>query len=64
MVEIESGVLRGQCLDRCIGERDGLVAEIEAWERQRNTAGARITWMFITERAGLNSLAPIQSRTT
>jgi transposase len=51
MVEIEIGVLRAQCLDRRIGERDRLVSEIKAWERQRNDAGARITWMFTTERA-------------
>ena len=51
MVEIEIGVLRRQCLDRRIGERDRLVAEIAAWEQQRNAAGARITWMFSTERA-------------
>jgi len=51
MVEIEIGVLRGQCLDRRIGERDRLVAEIAAWERQRNAEGARIKWMFTTERA-------------
>ena len=51
MVEIEIGVLRGQCLDRRIGERDRLVAEIAAWERQRNAVGARITWMFTTGRA-------------
>src|ERR1700694_4518945 len=51
MVEIEIGVLRGQCLDRRIGERDTLVAEIAAWEHQRNAAGARVKWMFTTERA-------------
>lgn len=51
MVEIEIGVLRGQCLDRRIGERERLVAEIEAWQRQRNASGARIKWMFTTERA-------------
>ena len=51
MVEIEIGVLRGQCLDRRIEDRDRLVAEIAAWERQRNAAGARIRWMFTTERA-------------
>jgi transposase len=51
MVEIEIGVLRGQCLDRRIGERDRLVSEIAAWERQRNAEGARIKWMFTTERA-------------
>jgi len=51
MVEIEIGVLRGQCLDRRIGERKQLVAEIAAWERQRNAARARVKWMFTTERA-------------
>src|SRR3954465_13489125 len=51
MVEIEIGVLRGQCLDRRIGARDCLVSEIAAWEQQRNAAGSRITWMFTTERA-------------
>jgi transposase len=51
MVEIEIGVLRGQCLNRRIGERALLVSEIAAWERQRNTEGARIKWMFTTQRA-------------
>jgi len=51
MVEIEIGVLRSQCLDRRIGERHRLVAEIAAWERQRNAERARVKWMFSTERA-------------
>ena len=51
MVEIEIGVLRGQCLDRASTTRKRLVAEIAAWERQRNAAGARIKWMFTTEKA-------------
>jgi transposase len=51
MVEIEIGVLRGQCLDRRIGDRDLLCSEIAAWQKQRNAAGARINWMFTTERA-------------
>jgi hypothetical protein len=51
MVEIEIGVLRGQCLDRRIGERGRLVSEIAAWERQRNTSGARIEWKFTTQTA-------------
>src|SRR6202166_952486 len=42
MVEIEIGVLRGQCLDRRIDDPKRLINEIAAWERQRNTAGARI----------------------
>ena len=50
MVEIEIGVLRGQCLDRRIGEREVLIAEIEAWQRQRNASGARIKWKFTTEK--------------
>jgi transposase len=51
MVEIEIGVLRGQCLDRRIGEREILVTEIDAWERQRNASGARIGWKFTTQKA-------------
>jgi transposase len=51
MVEIEIGVLRSQCLDRRIGERSRLEKEVAAWERQRNKSGARIQWMFTTERA-------------
>jgi hypothetical protein len=50
-IEIEIGVLKGQCLDRRIDTREGLEREIAAWERERNAAGARITWMFTTEKA-------------
>ena len=46
MVEIEIGVLRGQCLDRRIANRKRLVSEIAAWQHQRNYSGARIKWMF------------------
>jgi transposase len=51
MVEIEIGVLRGQCLDRRIGERERLISEVAAWEKQRNAAGARINWKFTTHKA-------------
>ena len=51
MVEIEIGVLKGQCLDRRIDTREGLEREIMAWERQRNAAGAQVRWMFTTENA-------------
>ena len=51
MAEIEIGVLRGQCLDRRIGEREQLEREIAAWERARNATGARVRWMFTTEKA-------------
>ena len=51
MVEIEIGVLRGQCLDRRIATQDRFLSEIAAWERQRNASAARIKWMFTTEKA-------------
>lgn len=51
MVEIEIGVLRSQCLDRRIPNRQCLVSEIAAWERQRNQGGARVKWMFTSEKA-------------
>jgi transposase len=51
MVEIEIGVLRTQCLARRIATREQLISEIAAWERQRNASGARIKWMFTTEKA-------------
>jgi len=51
MAETEIGVLRRQCLDRRIAERERLEHEIAAWERERNAAGARVRWMFTTEKA-------------
>jgi transposase len=51
MVEIEIGVLKSKCLDRRIESRDRLVAEIDAWQSKRNRSGARIKWMFSTDKA-------------
>src|SRR3954452_2859531 len=51
MVEIEIGVLKGQCLDRRISNQEDLEREIAAWQRERNAAGARVKWMFTTEKA-------------
>ena len=51
MVAIEIGVLRTQCLDRRIDNRQLLVSEVAAWERQRNKSRARIKWMFTPEKA-------------
>lgn len=51
MVEIEIGVLRSQCLDRRIDSQQCLIAEIAAWQRQRNAAGAQIKWLFTTDKA-------------
>jgi transposase len=63
MVEIEIGVLRGQCLNRRIGERTVLETEIQAWQRTRNEAGARIQWKFTTQKAR-NKLARAYPDTT
>jgi transposase len=51
MVEIEIGVLKGQCLDRRIDHPEALEREIAAWQHRRNAAGARVKWMFTTEKA-------------
>ena len=51
MVEIEIGVLKGQCLSRRIADRATLVSEIASWQRGRNRSGARIKWLFTVERA-------------
>ena len=51
MVEIEIGVLRSQCLDRRIDDKDTIIAEVAAWEQRRNAEGAQINWMFTTEKA-------------
>jgi transposase len=51
MVEIEIGVLRSQCLDRRIETQDQLKSEVAVWECQRNASGARIKWMFTTDKA-------------
>ena len=51
MAELEIGVLRSQCLNRRIGERKKLISEIAAWQKQRNSAKARIKWMFNTDKA-------------
>src|SRR3954462_5423083 len=51
MAEIEIGVLKEQCLNRRIADRERLEREIAAWQRGRNAAEAKIEWMFTTEAA-------------
>ena len=51
MVEIEIGVMVGQCLDRRIADKTTLIEEIGQWERARNAEGATIRWLFTVERA-------------
>lgn len=61
MVEIEISVLASQCLARRIPDRSTLEREIAAWQKRRNAAGARITWMFdaAAARRKLGKLYPI-----
>src|SRR5258707_246022 len=51
MVEIEIGVLRSQCLDRRIDDKQTILAEVAAWQQPRNAAGAQIQWTVTTEKA-------------
>ncbi len=51
MVEIEIGVMVGQCLDRRIPDKATLVSEVAHWEQRRNAEKATIKWLFTVERA-------------
>jgi hypothetical protein len=57
-------VLRRQCLDRRIDDPKRLISEIAAREQQRNAAGARINWMFTTDkaRAKMGRAYPVASK--
>jgi hypothetical protein len=51
MAEIEIGVMRRQCLDRRIDNRNLLESEVLAWQRRRTDSGAQIRWMFSIDQA-------------
>jgi hypothetical protein len=51
MAEIEFSLLSRQCLDRRIGDRITLEAEIAAWETSRNAKRATIDWSFTVDAA-------------
>ena len=51
MAEIEIGVLRRQCFDRRIPDRETLREEVRAWQRRRNKNGKTVDWRFTTENA-------------
>lgn len=42
MAEIEWSVLARQCLDRRIPDKPALTREVAAWQRERNTAKAKV----------------------
>ena len=63
MVEIELGVVRGQCLDRRLGQIERGREEIAPWEQRRNAAQATVAWRFKSTdaRVTLRHLYPSQS---
>ena len=62
IAEIELSVLARQCLDRRIPDQPALVAEVSAWERDRNADQTRVDWRFTTAdaRTRLKRLYPSQ----
>ena len=48
MAEIELSVLAGQCLERRLGSREELRAEVAAWEEERNEQRVGVNWRFTT----------------
>jgi len=46
MAEIEIGVMSQQCLDRRLDDENVVVAEVAAWEAQRNVQKAKVRWRF------------------
>jgi DDE superfamily endonuclease len=48
MAEIELSVLSGQCLDRRIPDKQTLIEEVAAWQRDRNNKPAKADWQFTT----------------
>lgn len=51
MAEIEIGILDKQCLNRRIAREDKLVAEVEAWQAERNQQHKTINWTFTRKAA-------------
>lgn len=51
MAEIEINVLVRQCLSRRIESIALLRSEVNSWQTQRNTLGAKIDWQFTTDNA-------------
>lgn len=60
MAEIELSALKGQCLNRRIGDMEIMKSEVSAWQTSRNNQGTKINWQFQTSdaRIKLNKLYP------
>lgn len=61
MAEIELSVLARQCLNGRIPDKTTLTRQVSAWQRQRNTATAKVDWRFTTTdaRVKLKRLYPM-----
>jgi hypothetical protein len=61
MAEIEIGVLSRQCLSKYIESKERMIAEIAAWEQQRNEVDATVDWQFTAAdaRIKLKKLYPV-----
>jgi hypothetical protein len=61
MAEIEIGVLSRQCLSKYIESKERMIAEVAAWEQQRNESDATVDWQFNTAdaRVKLKKLYPV-----
>ncbi len=60
MAESELAVLATQCLDRRIPDKSTLIAEVAAWQDNRNKRHVKADWQFTTDtaRIKLKSLYP------
>ena len=60
MAEIEFNRLKGQCLDRRIGDEATLKEEVTAWTHSKNADDSAVNWQFTSEdaRTKLQQLYP------
>ena len=61
MAEIEIGVFSRQCLSKYIESKERMIAEVRAWQQERNEAGTTVDWQFSTAdaRIKLKKLYPV-----
>jgi hypothetical protein len=48
MAEIEIDVLSRQCLAKYIESKEQMIAEVGAWQRERNNSEVTVDWQFTT----------------
>ena len=51
MAEIEFSVLSRQCLDQRMGDKETLIREVAAWQKDRNENWVKMDWRFTTTEA-------------